>query len=380
MPICDNLGSEQFSKHSAYAGYAYDPEQSFFFVMLRVRSTVLPRLVRNTNCWFVILLYTGIRLLKSADDSLSSYLPEMNISSLTVCVTFVSFMVTFYSQNTWQKYWSSYSVTQHLGGNINDFVVYADSYLGGKNDVALWELIRLINLMHHRFYAFIADENDSPEDRQFFLNDCLTIKLRGNPPGSKSTLCTEDELARLKRLERGTEYLVTMKWVVKAARQAIDTLPEHPSKPFQIQRLEEIMHQIRLDMGAVISQISRPMPLPYFHLVVFTVFICTTVYSYAAALLPSALSWIPMMAYTVGITGILEVTRVMSRPFGRDEVDLPALKFWRKAFDRSMEVLTEHDGSEGADFQVPPKETAIGMESEPLLDTHLHSRTTSCCR
>lgn len=334
------LHPREFDKASAYGNYDYDPEQPLSAVLLRIRSTVLPRLLRNFNCWWVVMMYI---ITYNVKNSAGVSLPELNIGSLTICVTFVSFMVTFFAQNAWEKYWSSYALTQHLGGNINDFTVYSSVYLSGKDDTSVWEMTRLMQLMHHRFYCFIADEDE--HSRDFHVSLCTKIDLPNPPLGNQKELATQEEVERLQRVPTGVQHLVLMKDIIRVMNTAFDDLDEYAHKPFQRQRLEEILHQIRMDMGLIATKISKPIPLQYFHLVVLIVLICTTVYAYAAALLPSEMSWIPLMAYTFGVSGVLEVSRVMAIPFGHDDVDLPAMKFWERAFNRSFQVLQERTAS-----------------------------------
>jgi len=252
-------------------------------------------------------------------------------------------MVTFFAQNAWTKYWTSYSLTQHLGGNLNDFVVYTSIYFSEKDDTAVWEMTRLMQLMHHRFYCFIADEDAHSQD--FHISLCSKVDLPNPPLGNQKELATKEEVEKLQRVPTGVQHLIVMKQIMRVMHAAFDGLDEYPHKPFQRQRLEEILHQIRGDMGLITTQISKPIPLQYFHLVVLIVLICTTVYAYAAALLPSEMSWIPLMAYTFGVSGVLEVSRVMAIPFGHDDVDLPAKKFWERAFNRSFQVLQERSAT-----------------------------------
>merc|ERR1712093_691505 len=66
------------------------------------------------------------------------------------------------------------------------------------------------------------------------------------------------------------------------------------------------------------------------------------------------------MAYTFGVSGVLEVSRVMAIPFGHDDVDLPARKFWERVFKRSFEVLQERC----ATISRSPRLDVDGMSTE----------------
>jgi len=383
---CVDSSHFRFSAESAYGHYSYDPQQPLFFILCRFKRTVLPALLCNYNCWWVLTVYC-ITLLIDGQKDIS--LPSLNITSLAIPVTFVSFLVTFFTQNAWNKYWTCYELTQHLRGQIHDFVVYNASYVGvGQVTHESWELTRLMALMHHRFYKHVADEDVSQDD--FSLEAAQNVKLPFKPPkGSEHEyLCTPEEAAALAQVSSGTQYLVVEKWIMLACRKALYAKEEYQSRPFHLERLEMKLQVCREDMGRVITQVSKPIPLQYFHLVLFTVFITTTIYAYGAALLDGTLSWIPLLGYTWGVCGVLEVSRSLMLPFGMDDVDLPAKIYFDQALISSFEVLMErgaevepsttaHDKNDGtASYSSVGSGSGSGSgqsEHEPLLSSAANS-------
>jgi hypothetical protein len=76
-----------------------------------------------------------------------------------------------------------------------------------------------------------------------------------------------------------------------------------------LDNVETRLQVIRDHCAAVIAETARPIPMHYVHLVVFSVWVCTTMYAYAqASTMDSRFSWIPLLSYTIGIAGILEPT------------------------------------------------------------------------
>lgn len=273
--------------------------------------------------------------------------------------------MAFFTQNAWNKYWTCYELTQHLRGGILDFVIYNASYVGnGQVTPQSWELTRLISLMHHRFYCHVADEDDSQND--FTLETAQNFKLPFKPPkgNEQEYLCTQEEAAALAQVSLVNQYLVVEKWIMLACRKAVYAKDEYQSRPFHLERLEMKLQACREDMGKVITQVAKPIPLHYFHLVLFSVFITSTIYAYGAALLDGTLSWIPLLGYTWGVCGVLQVSKSLMLPFGEDDVDLPAKMYFELAVTNSFEVLMERDAEEKPRV-VHDKNT--GTSSESLL-------------
>ena len=69
----------------------------------------------------------------------------MNIANLTIPITLVTFVVTFYTQNVWNKYWQAYTLTQHICGSIQDFTVLNSTFLARHDPATTWELTRYLS-------------------------------------------------------------------------------------------------------------------------------------------------------------------------------------------------------------------------------------------
>jgi len=271
----------------------------------------------------------------------------MNMGNLTIPITLVTFVVTFYTQNVWAKYWTAYTLTQHIRGSIFDFTILCSTFLNNKDPVAVWELTRLINLMHYCFYTHVADEDAAQTD--FENGKAMHIPIEFEPPSPNASrfLATPEEVSKLDQVSASVRYLIVMKWIMAKIVSEFDSFEgEATLKAFHLEKLQLKLMAFREDIGKVLTQISKPVPLPYLHLVVVITFISTTVYAYAAALLKSNVAFVPLMAYTMGVNGVIEVSRLLAMPFGTDEVDLPAFLYWKSCFTKTFEVLQGHSAVE----------------------------------
>lgn len=327
---------------------------------------------------------------------------------MAIPAALVSFIVTFYNQNAWQKYWTCYTLTQHLRGQIFDFTLYLGTYFerapaegGGASPDTLeepavfggihgvtpleleqtkWELNRLIHLVHHRFYAQLKE--DGTHKTMFEIGDCIkeeeihVPEANGSrPKGAVTTLATKQEKAILEKLPLGTQHLVCIKWCMDKCNVACD---KRYITRRHLERLELKLESIREDMGKVSTQVSQPLPLAYYYSVVFLTIATFTGYAYGAAQNDIRISWLPLVIYTLGLTGILEVSRQLSMPFGSDDVDLKPKEYFDSAMQRSYELMTEFDvnsvlaGAHQVDTEVMDDtiiEGAADGGDEPLLTT-----------
>lgn len=334
----------RFRYDGVYSGYGYDPEEPLWRVILRVKRTVLPRLVCNLNLWWVLLVYGST--LYCRDIFGKEYLPALNIHNVSIPMTLLSFLVAFHAQTAWGIYHTNYIAVHTIGQLVNDIAIHASSILSEECSHGAWEIVRLSNLMSYCFFSYVADEDHDQND--FELEAAQDIELPFRPPrGGFTHLAKPSEIERLGRVSRVARHMLVKKWAMTAAKRGMATVPAYTNQALHLDKIESGLQLLKAAMAKIISELSKPFPLHYFHLVVFIVFCTTTMYAYASASLEGSLSWIPLVFYTAGTSGILEVCRCLSLPFGDDDgLDLPAVYHFETSMKHCFEVLVEESSDE----------------------------------
>jgi len=331
-----------FVSNSLYSGYDYDPRSNALSVLLRNGGLLCKFYLRSYAVWLTVVTFIVVALLNKF-ETFGVHFPKFELASLAIPTTLVSFFATFYNQNSFSKYWNSYTLSQHMKGTLHDVIIAATTYFRGVEDVRLMEVTRLINLLHHRFYGFMQENgDDSIEAHEFRLAECATIEVPCNvPKGCSPTLITSGEMATLASMPTGLQYMVIIQWVFKECNKA-----SRESGPkgavdltsFHLQMLESKILGVREDMGKVVTQVAKPMPLQYYWAILFFSTIVFVGYAYGAALNDISISWLPLMVYTLGIVGMLEISRNLAMPFGRDDVDLPCKRYWWAAYQSTYGI------------------------------------------
>jgi len=337
-----------FNKDSVYGNYEYNPQDSIIWVFF-------------SNLWQFFTIYThqaGSLISMFAVFGVVAYfkheqkvdMPKLELASLAIPTTLVSFFVAFYNQNSFNKYWTAYTVSMHLKGYFNDLVIDATTYFKGVDDKTLWETVRLINLIHHRYYALLqenvtlGDKNIDEEWQTFPLKQCtMPLSMVPVPEGCTQSLASAEEMDLLQKLPCASQHLVLMRHLMTVFNQAKIQQGGEPLSSWHLNRLEETLHNIREDMGKVATQAAKPMPLQYYWAMIFFSLCIKFAYAYAAALNEVSVSWIPLTIYSFGIVGLLEISRQLAMPFGTDDADLPCKDYWWSAYKTTYEIVTEKE-------------------------------------
>jgi len=354
----------RFQEESVYGQYEYDPESSPLSVLCHYEHTILSRLACNFNLWWVIFIYSFTMWVKETKSD-TVKLPKLNVTSISMPMTLISFFVAFHAQSVWKKYHETLMAIHRITGLVYDVTTEISSYLSTK-ELESWELTRLVSLMYFCFYSYVADEDD--EQLDFAIEEALEMRLPFEPPkGGAAFLCTADEFSKLSRVHVAMRHIVVRKWIMSLSKRTFATLPEYKNQVLHLDNIECRLQVFREACGGVIAETSRPIPMHYVHLVVFSVWVCTTMYAYAqASTMDSRFSWIPLLSYTIGIAGILEVCRCLSMPFGKDEgLDLPAAFYFQQSLKHAFEILMEEGATDVATSYGQPGQSAD--ESTALL-------------
>lgn len=261
-----------------------------FRILLKYLS--VHRLFTFTNTpifWCSICLYVFVRLLKAQNLAPSSSEGIYFSTPMSTLGTFMSFAVTFFTSNCYQRFVAIYTNAMSAQGRVFDIALVSKSTLPIEEQ---WRIWRYMNVAHTLAYVGLSD---------FYTRSNLF-----DPLVSKYKLLTHDEYERIISIgieSGGSAYREVLTWVTESLYRlnkkgvlCIDDL----------QTLISLVRAFRGSCGSLYDYVDQPIPMVYIvqSSVAYTFLL---LYSYYCALSLSQLSGNTNVTIAENIFGALAV-------------------------------------------------------------------------
>ena len=292
----------------------YKPRQHH---VLRYSGTVLPVVWRLCvfNCSLALLLcyvYDPIRraVQHGEKKTLIYYAFHDCDAFFSMCTSFVTFVLSFFNANVFQRWWKLRELCGVVNGKTVDTTVALSALLESEEDRN--ELIRLLWLAHALHSESITIKAGGTQGAERLVQ----LRNQGLIVGNEE-LCALQQCSNLKS---STPLSIAYGWFLQRFKEALQECDPH----IRGNMLSQVHSNVSAMRGAasdVLMYLSTPVPLAYTHLLEVTV----TIYVVMApfGLVPRLL-WLAVpgcFVVTLVFYGFMMVGKLMLNPFNKHSDD-----------------------------------------------------------
>jgi len=324
----------------------YDPNETCC-LCLKWKGTVMPDLLKRPLLWLAVLIYFGGHLVVVAGDNFLN-LPRVDRKVMAVPSGLISFLIVFFTMNSYTRYRESFNNCKMLGGSIRNVAMLVKQRMRGdpcrRNHV-----VRLCVLAMHRTFRTLASEQFQPvsgttvESQEFFTLDYAVSSLHW---------ATSSERLALNHFRHhvgnwSDQPFLCISWandIVHEAFQAGDM------SETSMRTIEEQLMELRAACSHIQGHFQSPLPLPYWHMLNMLCNLFCLLFAYGLIFVDTWFAWVSAFIFILGIMGLREVGIMLAEPYGDDLCDIDAKKMTMGTFKSCYELLesmrpTDDDGN-----------------------------------
>lgn len=294
-------------------------------------GTMFETILLNLETWICICTYVTIRSILWLQLVDIRQLPTMDIRYLTVVGGFLSFMMVFYTNQTYSRLTSQYYNSMKIETKILNLVLQVRCNLPTAES---WRFVRYLNAVH--LLGYIG------------LSDTYTVENFFDPMNDIHHFLSEDEVRRVKMIgadAQGAGYRELLSWVLEILNEAVRTGKMKDKLMGNMVKEVMFLHEA---ISSLYDFGDQPIPFIYIHIIFFLCLIYLPLFSYSVALSLSASGLADIIGIlivtmnTVFFLGLREVGHFLADPYGADLHDLSVIHYIEATMLSSRRILTGH--------------------------------------
>jgi len=318
-------------------GVQYDPAGSMIGIVVRIKSTVVPQVLRRLEFWLLIVAnitftYMHQAGIVTADDAI----PGALLHPITALMVFG---LVFYTNQCFSRYFTLYGTARDMMGIMHELV--------SECRIRLKDKLHQKKVVHYTLAGVFAFFFEATRGE---LGDEEFEELVGRG------LLNETEVAFIQRYPTKRKSFVCLQWALEVAALGLGD----GGKRF-INLFTAKLYYLRRAQQDVADTLQMPLPFQYFHIVNLMLLVnlsllAFTLGSYQNYVVTAVFAFVELI-----FMGIREMAVAMADPFGDDEVDFPV-------DDWLVEVLETSKGLLESEYRVDNEENCENVP--PLTDEH----------
>ena len=302
-------------------------------IVFAYQGTIFESIFYNWESWICVLIYIAIRLILQLEVKKAQELPVVDVRYLTIIGGFLSFMMVFYTNQTYSRLVSQYNNSMRIETKILNLVLQIRGNLSIED---AWRFVRYLNAIHLLGYTGLSE---TYTEKNFF-----------DPMNEIHKFLTPSEVRRVKMIgadaEGGAGYRELLSWTLEILSEASrkGTLKDK----LMGNLIKEII-QLHENIASLYDFEDQPIPFVYIHLIFFLCLFYLPLFAYSLAVtLPTNTGWVEVigviivMLNTVFFLGLREVGHFLTDPYGSDLHDLSVMHYIESTMLQSRQILTGH--------------------------------------
>jgi len=348
----------------------YNPDDEQLRFLCRWKSTLLPMVATDPLFWFLLVTHVGLlmkqrALLHEGEPGL----PTLEWKAALVPTSLLTFFVVFYVSNCYERFFQLFGCCVRIGGCMTEWAYLLRTHFGDADKGSQWNMMRLLLGAMHIHYAFVADDDDTPNTKTISSEEWEEIKQKH--------YLSSDEVDLLIPVSHGSRFLMPVIWALNEVKAGLLLkLQEHqqrsdlthsdlladPGMMVVYSSFEAIALTFRRNCSETLEVLNMPVPFAYFHATKLLLLSSLSIVSYSLVQLvehedQSLGSLAISLAVFTVISGIMiglqSIAVSMADPFGDDDTDFNVDAFMGTAYQTVVELL--RDQNPPMRSRMPPK-------------------------